>query len=170
MQKRDRPHAVMRLQIEDETVTSLKYHAGRPDLNVKRDNLSRHEGLHLIMAMIGTIGQRLLRVKLAMRCPQPALGNRSRFTDGTDAVDLLALLVKVANGHEEVQFGCGGRDPHAQSERPGDLCLCLKWRSLEAHTSIRCPVAHLCLDLWRMFLQAAGRGIQVEATPLRSCQ
>src|SRR5437667_1290240 len=105
-----------------------------------------------------------------MRGPQPALGNRSRFTDGTDAADLIALLVEVADGHEEIQFRCRGRDPHAQSEWPGDLRLCLKWRRQEADASIWCPVAHLCLGVWRLFLQALGRGIQVEATPLCSCQ
>ncbi len=57
MQKRDRAHAVVRLQIKGQTVTSLKHHAGRPDLDIKRDDLSRHEGLHFIMTMKGTIRQ-----------------------------------------------------------------------------------------------------------------
>ena len=47
--------ATMRLQIEGQTVTSLKHHAGRPDLDIERDDFSRCEGLHLIMAMVWTI-------------------------------------------------------------------------------------------------------------------
>src|SRR5437764_3688763 len=105
-----------------------------------------------------------------MRCPQPALGNRSRLTGGTDAADLLVLLVQVANGHEEIQFGCGRRNPYTQRERPGDLRLYLKWRRQEADSSLRCLVAHLRIALWGLFLQAAGRGIQLEAPPLRPGQ
>jgi hypothetical protein len=84
MEKRDRTHAIMRLQIKGKTVTSLKRHAGRPDLDVERDDLSRRERLYLIMTMVWTIRQGCLRVKLAMRCSQPAFGNRSRFTNSTD--------------------------------------------------------------------------------------
>jgi hypothetical protein len=54
MQERGRPHAIMGLQIEGQAVTDLKHHAGWPNLDVKRDDLSRREWLQLITAMAAT--------------------------------------------------------------------------------------------------------------------
>jgi hypothetical protein len=63
---------------ETETIARGHHDAGRPDLDVELDRLSRGERPFLVVAVPGPIRQAARRIELALRGPQPSEGDGVR--------------------------------------------------------------------------------------------
>src|SRR2546430_14127095 len=72
------------------------------DLHVALVDLSRREGLHPLMRMVGPVRQAPLRVQPAMRDAQRAVGDRCVRIGGGHERHFRALWIEGADGGEEV--------------------------------------------------------------------
>ena len=84
------------------------------------------------MRMVGTAGQRLLRVELAVRGAQPALGHAlHRLSALAHLFDILAIGTDVSDGGVDVHVFRGAGHPQVQHQRPGDFHVLGHRRRLE---------------------------------------
>src|SRR5262245_6979114 len=67
---------------EPDAVASGHYDRGRPNLDVELHHLARLQRLFAVVGVIGPIGCGELPVELAVRGPEPALGDRRVRIDG----------------------------------------------------------------------------------------
>src|SRR5215472_15638600 len=88
-------HAVARGYVEPDAMPLREDHRCGPDLDIEAHYLSTGERKAAHVCVIGTIGQRKRRIELAMRCAQPALGDRDRLA-------LLAVLEYIASVRRDV--------------------------------------------------------------------
>ncbi len=93
----------------------------RPQFDVERDDLAGLERLLFVVGVIRPVFGGQLRIELAVRGAQPALGNGRVRIDRAHEHDLLQVG-RVDAEHDE-QVGIGGRRRHEQScrQRPGDF-------------------------------------------------
>ena len=69
---------ILPLQLDHHAVAGHEHHRGFAKIDGVVDHLAGWDRDRFVMGMIGAIGPRLLRIELAMRCPEPALGHHHR--------------------------------------------------------------------------------------------
>ena len=89
----------------------LEDHAGRPDLDVDANHFVGLQPLAIVMRVVRPMGQAKRRVELAMRCAQPALGDRNGLALLAPLEDVFAARSDVAYRRENIHVFGGAGDP-----------------------------------------------------------
>src|SRR6267143_6495133 len=111
MRVRKAAHAVARLDVEPDAMAFPEHHAGRPDLDVDANHFIGLQPLAIFMRVVGAIGQGERWVELAVRCAQPALGDRNGLALLAPLEDVFAVRSDVAYRRENVDVFGGAGNP-----------------------------------------------------------
>src|SRR6266852_2201801 len=104
-------HAVAGLDVEPDAMAFPEDHAGRPDLDVDANHFVGLQPLAILMRVVGAIGQGERWVELAVRCAQPALGDRNGLALLAPLEDVFAVRSDVAYRRENVDVFGGAGNP-----------------------------------------------------------
>src|SRR5262249_30664666 len=115
---------------------------GRPDLDLALDDLARLQPPPLVVRMVRAVRQRLLRIELAVRRAQPALGHAlQRLALLTDLEHVFSAGGDVADRGEDIHVLPRARHPEVEHDGPGDLGVLGHRRRLERDTTRYLPGA-----------------------------
>src|SRR5450631_342505 len=123
--------AVARLDIEPDAVALPEHHRGRPNLDLDPHDLARRQQQAALVPMIGAIGQRKIRIELAMGHPQPTLGHRHLLALLTHLPNIVAVGIDVADGEEQIHVFGAARYKQHRRYRPGHLGVLTQRRRLQ---------------------------------------
>src|SRR2546425_10845823 len=151
---------------ESEAVSGGRHDRGWPDLDVQLVHLPGRERLLLVVGVIRPVGLRELGVELAMRGPQPSLGDRRVRIERALKRHLAHVRREEPNDEEQVGVDSLGRHVELGGERSRDLGLALEWRREERQAVPEAGVARPAGAGQRRAGEALPAGIQLEPRPL----
>ena len=113
---------------QSDPVASRNDNGGRPDFHVEFYGNAWFEWLKFIVSMIRPVGLRQLSIQLAMRSPQPTLGDRRVWVDGPDEHNFAQVRCVDLEHQEQIGIGRTRGDKKLGGNWAGDFGFLLQRR------------------------------------------